>query len=369
MFGTPPLEFAETDLGFNGTQHVFFLKTEFGHVSIDAKRGKVFLLAGNKAKDLTDEESNVSSFFQRYLPFKLAKHFPNYDIDNNYAGVGLHGVFNGKRFIITKLDYEPIKSGIIYEGNQVFKYNGQIINLSNPEYFCNKSFTISFDFSTGRWISFHSYVPNFYVNGVKEFYSGLNGTDSSLWIHDRSITHYNRFYGKTSPYILEYPFAFQSNDEVLQSVKDNTKVTKHLNDVSFITTEDIYFNKAILSNDEQCSGLLKLVPKPRKNLAEYRKYPRFLTDSKKILFTKSDNLYTYNTFWNIVQDQNQPIFIETCSVLDKELNQSNMNYANRAYNKAPLRGKDLKIRHILDDKDEYRLVSQFIIIENQIAFK
>jgi hypothetical protein len=49
------------------------------------------------------------------------------------------------------------------------------ISLTDPAYFCNKSFTISFNMNTKSWISFHSYLPNFYVGENNFFYSGLNG--------------------------------------------------------------------------------------------------------------------------------------------------------------------------------------------------
>jgi hypothetical protein len=50
-----------------------------------------------------------------------------------------------------------------------------IIDLSDTEYFCNKSWTISFNVNTKSWISFHSYLPNWYIAENNFFYSGLNG--------------------------------------------------------------------------------------------------------------------------------------------------------------------------------------------------
>src|SRR5688572_31278314 len=68
--------------------------------------------------------------------------------------------------------------------------------------------------------------------------------------------------------------------------------------------------------------------------AEYRKYPKYLPNGKEILFGKADNFYTYNTFWNVVKNQSAPIFIEGCTIIDKDLNQSNMDYTNRADRKS-----------------------------------
>lgn len=49
------------------------------------------------------------------------------------------------------------------------------VYLNDPDYFCNKSWTMSFNINTKSWISFHSYLPNFYIGENNFFYSGLNG--------------------------------------------------------------------------------------------------------------------------------------------------------------------------------------------------
>lgn len=200
----------------------------------------------------------------------------------------------------------------------------------------------------------------------------------SLWRHLTDTKLYNSFYGTTEPYIIEYPFAYQYHDEILQNVLDYTKVFKYLpipdgvyNDNAQIQTDDQYFNKAVLYNGQQCSGLLYLVPKPTNNLQAYNSYPRYNADSKTIIFTKSDNFYQYNTFWSVVKNKLVPLFGTGCQSLsiDKELNQSNMDYSTQSFKKEPLRGKDLKIRHILDDKSDAHMVSQFIIAPSQISYK
>lgn len=49
------------------------------------------------------------------------------------------------------------------------------VYLNDPDYFCNKSWTMSYNMNTKSWISFHSYLPNFYIGENNFFYSGLNG--------------------------------------------------------------------------------------------------------------------------------------------------------------------------------------------------
>jgi hypothetical protein len=188
---------------------------------------------------------------------------------------------------------------------------------------------------------------------------------------------YNTFYGCIQPYIIEYPFAYQYYDQILQNVKDYTKAYRYLpndgvfNDNRRIAIDNEWFNKAVLYNDQQSTGVLQLVAKPMHNLKDYLKYPVYNVDSKTITYTKSDNFYQYNTFWGLVKDKSLPLFTKSCESLsiDKIVNQANMDYGKRSFKKEPLRAKDLKVRHILDNKDDVHLVSQFIYTPAQISYK
>lgn len=199
-----------------------------------------------------------------------------------------------------------------------------------------------------------------------------------LWRHLKNPVIYNSFYGNIEPYIIEYPFAYQYNDEILQNIKDYTKVYKYLVDPDGVSDDNrkveidnAWFNKAVLYNGQQSTGILKLVPKPINNLKDYMKYPVYNADSKTITYTKSDNFYQYNTFWSLVKNKLEPLFIRTCDSLslDKIVNQANMDYGKRSFKKEPLRAKELKVRHILDDRDDIHLVSQFITAPSQISYK
>lgn len=199
-----------------------------------------------------------------------------------------------------------------------------------------------------------------------------------IWRHLTNIQLYNSFYGNIAPYIIEYPFAYQFQDELLQNVKDYTKAYEYLNipDGVFsynsrIETNNKWFNKAILYNNQQSSGVINLVAKPLNNMRAYMQYPMFNTDSKTITYTKSDSFYQYNTFWALQKSSQVPLFLTSCESLsiDKIVNQSNMDYTNRSFKKATLRAKELKIRHILDDQSNVHLVSQFITAPAQISYK
>ena len=199
-----------------------------------------------------------------------------------------------------------------------------------------------------------------------------------IWRHLKNPVIYNYFYGNIEPYIIEYPFAYSFQDEILQSVQDYTKAYRYFSDPDGVSddsrkieTDNAWFNKAVLYNGQQSTGVLELVPKPINNLKDYLKYPVYNTDSKTITFTKSDNFYQYNTFWSLVKYKQEPLFVRTCESLsiDKVVNQANMDYGKRSFKKEPLRAKELKVRHILDNRYDAHLTSQFIITPAQISYK
>jgi hypothetical protein len=198
---SPPVDFAETDLGYVGSQNKFLLKIPQGQITVDAKRGQVFLLTNEGAKDLTSFSSGMNNFFTNHLGFEILRYFPSktiivngksvtvpgVDIDNNFNGIGLHGVYDNRyeRIIITKLDYIPLTNDVKYDYVTKEFYIEEpivgsapirtVVSLKDPEYFCDKSWTASYNFNTQSWISFHSYIPNFYIGENNFFYSGLNG--------------------------------------------------------------------------------------------------------------------------------------------------------------------------------------------------
>jgi hypothetical protein len=61
--------------------------------------------------------------------------------------------------------------------------------------------------------------------------------NACVWKHLKNPVIYNFFYNNIEPYIIEYPFAYQYNDEILQNVKDYTKAYKYLPDTDFVSMD------------------------------------------------------------------------------------------------------------------------------------
>jgi len=163
------------------------LKIPQGQITVDAKRGQVFLISGTSAIDISAFGSGMNRFFVEHLAFEILKYFPEVNVDNHLNGIGLHGVYDSKydRVIISKLDYIPLPNkGVKYDSETrefyVDKSIGEeftfreVVSVSDSDYFCNKSWTLSYGVNSKSWISFHSYIPNWYIAENNFFYSGIN---------------------------------------------------------------------------------------------------------------------------------------------------------------------------------------------------
>jgi len=200
---------------------------------------------------------------------------------------------------------------------------------------------------------------------------------SSLWRHLATPESFNKYYGGIFPYVIEFPFSYAPQDQILQSIKSYDKVYKYLPDSTGvfnyndkIEVNDVYFTKAIIYNNQQSTGVLELVPKPKHNLKLYNSYPIYRESSKVILFTKSDNFYQINNFTDVVKDKSVQLFSTDCNTLsvDKVVNQANMDYTRRSFNKSLLRAKDSRVRFIYENSTHH-LVSQFILESTQLSYK
>lgn len=367
MFSQPPVDFAETDIGYNGSQHKFILRTEYGHITVDSERGQIFLYRGNQVKDIS--ANGMEKWFGENLPFVLRQYFPLADIDNTYNGAGICGVYDNKysRLLLTKRDYQPIVTGIVYNSvTGEYSIGDVVVSLDDSKYFCNVSWTVSFSFITQSWTSFHSYIPNYYIAASGTFDTGLNNSTPAIWKHNTGIT-FQRFYGKIEDYIIEYPLSFSSSEEIVGSFTDTTQVLQYTSsDVYSETDNNTWFNRAVIYNKTQCTGYLDLLPRPERDLSAYFRYPVFGTDSKSILFSKKDGGFSFNTFWDIVRIPGRPFFNRPCSIpsLDKVFD-VNLDYTQRSHMKGRIRGRECRVRLIYNQSDNYKFISQFTVTETQ----
>lgn len=365
IFRNRPLEFSKPDLGYFGSQHKTSLSTEFGHITVDCKRGGVFLLSpsANGLEELS--RGKMKSWFRTHLPFTIEKYFP-VNVDNSYLGIGISLGYDKRfnTFYLTKLDYQPLNSDIIYQEGR-FYYKEEEISLLDKRYFCNKSFTVSYNFFKKDWISFHSFTPNYYLDGINYFLTGINSIvknyNSSVWIHNFSNKSYQVYYGKLFPFIVETISKYSPKFEKLSNVLFKTdKIRVHNEFDKFNIINETPFNKAIVYNENSNSGLLLLKNYNYKNVLSI---PKNNLNGTEINVNSKKGMFLFNQFKNNLSSNtnNIPHFINSCNGADNYLNLAAFNMFDNSINKH-IEGNQFKVRLINDEESNYKITHKLTIL-------
>ena len=168
-------------------------------------QGKIFASSGSGIQEISLPGS-LKWWLAQYLPYVLTDDFPNFSlIDNPVIGIGCHSVYDNQNMLMyfCKKDYQ-LRKDIPYtltyeEGTNIFivDQTGLKIELGDPSFFSDASWTISYDPKVGQWISYHDWHPTYLIAGKNTFMSVL---DNSVWLHNDVCDSYCNYYG------VDYPF-------------------------------------------------------------------------------------------------------------------------------------------------------------------
>lgn len=363
IFRSKPIEFTKPTLGYFGSQHKAILHTPYGHVSINAEQGLVFLL-GNGANNLEEiSRKGMKHWFKENLPFTIKKYFPEVDIDNNFAGIGIHLGYDNRfnLLYVTKLDYEP-KKDITFDPltNEFKSSEGNVISLSNKKYFNNKSWTISYNFDINKWVSFHSFTPLYYIDHIDHFDTGIEG---SLWKHNITNKDYQRFYGKLEPFIIEVEHKTDLQNSVVKNVSYLVDAIQFINSYDYIYHKDKSFNRATVYNETQSSGELSL-NYIENDLQKKSQYPIKKINKWEIPLGIKENIHSFNLFKDIVKSVKVPIWLYKPNNAIKNLNTVNHNYLDDRLNLASIRSLKNKVRLTQDKEYAFKFIFKGTLIND-----
>lgn len=214
--------------------------------------------------------------------------------------------------------------------------------FDNPECFTPCHWTISYDPKNKMWISFHDWHPNLLMPSFRHFYSIKN---NKIWRHNERWDSYANFYGQDYPWEVEYPVMTPNQITTLRSIEYYMDAYKFFNDgMDKHHALDVNFDRAIIYNSEQISGLLKMQVLGKNAPLDLVNYPNVTANGIEILFSKEENKYRFNQFWDITNDRGEfsgqqiPMWVTACDGYHKVPNPAYINY-----NKDPLEHK--KFRH------------------------
>lgn len=258
----PPQEINQVDIGFAGCQSKQSqCNTPYGYFWCDQKRGEIFSWE-NGIMNISSR--GLEQWFKEYLPSDLKSEYyrvigEEFPIKSTYArdgyGVLLYYDPRYKRLMVTKRDYLPFDIRVSYDANDydhvLFSpvqgwstyQDGNVIpvNYTNPRYFENKSWTISYDIQFKDWISWHSYIPYGYFADSSYFYTTT--LSNIIWKHlhkERYQNYYNSKY-----------------DMIVETIDFNINTTSY-NTIQYVGYAEMWDpqNKRFKNVEDTCNGLI-----------------------------------------------------------------------------------------------------------------
>jgi len=333
------------------------INTPAGVYWMSATQGKIFTVSEGM-QPISD--LGMKWWFNKYLKFFLLDQFPGYlVVDNPVVGIGCQATFDNENQIVyfSKKDYrlkDEYVGQVICKDNRTFRLGKTPIVLGDPLYFDDLSWTISFDPKLKAWLSFHDWKPELGISSIKGFMTTYTGSDrkGGIWVHSVNTTNkFCNFYG------VDYPFEIDYVSQTGQAVTTTRSIEYLLEcyvydqfGIDKYEVLDFNFDNAVVYNNEQVSGNLRLNLSPKNNSPLIVNYPQVNTVSSiiEILFSKEEQKYRFNQFWDVTRDRGE---FQTGGVLvqqpiwDTELNGyiRNLNPNNIDLNKSPFQRK--KFRH------------------------
>jgi len=426
LFSQPGQSVINADPSFeygSSQNRLSVISTPAGIYYISQNQSKIFVL-GSGLKEIS--QIGLKWWFTNFLPYKLTQDFPEYPYqDNPVSGIGCQSLYDNENSILyfSKKDYQllskwkaPLFNGkIIYvplittgkqkgQGDyfQIQNPNGTIqpgtYQLGDPLLFEDASWTISFDPKNEFWISYHDWHPDLNI-GSKDVF--LTTKRNGIWKHNDTCSSFCNFYGNQYPFEIELPIVTGQTVTTVKSLEYILECYRRRpeNCIDQFHVLDYNFDKAVVYNSEQVSGYLNLNIFPKNNVTLSQEYPKLNQSnlsSFDILFSKEENKYRFNQFWDITRDRSEfPIgsdypptgpVIPGTTVLqgnyaDRNIwfTESNgykrtLNPTNLDYNKSELQRK--KFRHYLnyltlirEDSSDTNMILKIVNSKNQISLR
>ena len=318
---------------------------------ISQNQGKIFSYGGG-LKEIS--QNGLKWWLNNFLPYKLTVDFPDYPWqDNPVAGIGCQSLYDNENSVIyfCKKDYklrDEYKGDVQYiplatqrqaapDGSILFKGQGDYFTLKgkgryllgDPFLFEDASWTVSFDPKSEFFISFHDWHPDLTIptktnylttKTVQEQFNGSLQLMTSVWKHNDNpggtCGTYCNFYGVDYPFEIEIPVSTGQTVTTLKSLEYILECYKRseYNCFDQYHVLDFNFDRALVYNSEQVSGYLNLNIFPKNNVTLSLQYPKLnpsivvdptylAVPGYDILFSKEENKYRLNQFWDITKDR------------------------------------------------------------------
>jgi hypothetical protein len=310
LFAQDPREIMPTDNNYGACNSRYaFSNTHLGRYYPSERQGRIL----NFTESLDDVARNGMSYWcKNYMPIALYDYFPTYPrVENPINGVGYLMAFDSfyETVYITKRDFSPVREraeDITYDPEvHKFRYRGDLIDLKDTRFFNDISWTLSYSPLEKGFVSWHDWHPDWIVQRDNHF---LSIKDNGVWKHNEAFDSFCNYYGVDYPFEIEFCSSSGQQIQIARSLEYILEVYKYKNfgrDRFHVHHEN--FDRLVVHNTEQISPLLELTymsANPELNLA-YPQRDSALPIAWRVLFSKEENKYRVNQFWDSVRDRGE----------------------------------------------------------------
>lgn len=377
---TPQYMYASKE-GFGGIQQLDgWYQNNLGYYWIDEKSGRIFMLSNSGLKELSLKGLRlwISENAKQLIDY------PNINNPVNPFGTGwiIGYDYKNDRVLVTFRRYEfkdpdiyagfydenDCEVGKIYFSVSANKFvyitdsdcSYQILDFSS-DFFCDKSWTLSYSILLDNWISFHSYVPTLYMPTRGELYS-FNQKD--MHKHNEKGL-YTTYYGQYYPNIVEFVTKKAPASTLLwTSLAYNSEAKIYLSNRYKDVQETFTHLIAWHENDiQQNTG--KMTIRLRKDNSPDTMFETITDYPGEVKVYKRYTEWYLNGLYNFIKDQELPVWSNDCTPVsvDKEIISDNIDYLKDYMYLDRLRSNHLMLRFIFDnpEKSNVKLITKYIM--------
>jgi hypothetical protein len=319
LFSQPQQSVSNADKAYeygSSQNRLSVISTPAGIFYMSQNQGRIFSY-GQGLQEIS--QSGLKWWFILYMPYQLTLDFPEYPwTDNPVAGIGCQATYDSSSAVLyfAKKDYrlkKEFKGRVTYEPldrkgfGDVFILDGSKnskYRLGDPYLFDDASWTVSYDPKQQYWVSFHDWHPDLLIP-TKDIFLSTKG--NGIWKHNFICDGFCNFYGQQYGFEIEFPIVTGQTVMTTRSMEYILEAYRRRGDscIDQHHVLDYNFDTAVVYNSEQVSGYLNLNIYPKNDINLSLQYPKIGTNqsSYDILFSKEEQKYRFNQFWDITKDR------------------------------------------------------------------
>lgn len=324
IFRIPPTELVPSEYGYAGTQHLLSCTmTPAGYFFVDESQQRVFLYNGQNVAEISNK--GMRNWFRKHLRLRR-------DWEPTSNTVACHSFYPG-----LAAEYDPKYNRVVLmirnNENNSDDNSEYTVPTANDDYTSATQYTdiskyISYSFNNEGWVSLHTYNSDFIIGSTNDLYSIINNTNARIYQHGREDAVVGSYLGKLRKGSF-IDISFPAGDTVhWQAFKWLTKSKDVYGTNEGHVRLDDTFEKAMVYNDYQCSGLQGFI-----------KAPYAANNAYKTTLRQVGIDWQWNGFRDLVADR-------TARFLDPEYNliESNIDETKEWYDQRRIMGSHAVLR-------------------------